>query len=144
MMDGKLKKEKSCGAIVYSENGEVKYLLVKHVKSAGGHWDFPKGHIEKDEELKETAKREVKEETGIEIEIASGFMEEISYTPAKNVIKTVVFFLGKALNYDLRIQEEEISSAKWMSYSEAMNVLTFETSKKLLEKAEIFLNKEKH
>ncbi|MFH1332713.1 MAG: NUDIX domain-containing protein, partial [archaeon] len=52
-------KEKSAGVIVYN-NGE--FLILQYT---AGHWDFPKGHIEKGETERETALRELKEETGI-------------------------------------------------------------------------------
>lgn len=58
-----MKYEKSCGAIVI-EDGKV--LLVKH---NAGHWDFPKGHVEEGETEFETAIREVKEETNIDIKL---------------------------------------------------------------------------
>ena len=57
-------KEKSCGAVIF--NNEDKVLIVKH---NAGHWDFPKGHMEAGETEKQTALREVKEETKIDIHI---------------------------------------------------------------------------
>ena len=60
-----MKFEKSCGCIVLN-NEQV--LLVKHNK---GHWDFPKGHVEEGETEKQTALREVKEETNIDVQIIS-------------------------------------------------------------------------
>lgn len=56
-----MKKEKSAGAVIIND----KKVLLLHYSS--GHWDFPKGHIEKGETELETAKREVKEETGLDI-----------------------------------------------------------------------------
>ena len=58
-----MKFEKSCGAIVLDEN---KVLVVTH---QAGHTDFPKGHMEGNEIEEETAIREVKEETNIDIEL---------------------------------------------------------------------------
>ena len=58
--------EKSCGAIVYRKShGNIEILLIKHVNS--GHWSFPKGHVEGTETEVETAKREIKEETAIDV-----------------------------------------------------------------------------
>ena len=55
--------EKSCGGIVYRKfHGNTEILLIKHIKS--GYWSFPKGHVENGETEEETAKREIKEETG--------------------------------------------------------------------------------
>ena len=58
--------EKSCGGIVYRKfHGNTEILLIKHVKS--GYWSFPKGHVENGETEEETAKREIKEETGLSV-----------------------------------------------------------------------------
>ena len=49
-----MKKEKSCGAVVYRETGEqIEILLIRHKN--GGHWAFPKGHVEKKETEEDTA-----------------------------------------------------------------------------------------
>jgi len=71
-------QEKSAGAVIFFKNEEkIEYLLLHY---QAGHWDFPKGHIEKGEDLITTVRREVKEETGIEdIDFISGFSEDISY-----------------------------------------------------------------
>ena len=69
--NSELRYERSCGAIVFREiNEELRVLLVQHSAS---HWSFPKGHVENGESDCETAIREVKEETGIDIEISSDF-----------------------------------------------------------------------
>ena len=63
--------EKSCGAIVYTvEDGDIKYLLVEEM--SGCH-SFPKGHMENDETEEETALREIKEETNLEVELVIVF-----------------------------------------------------------------------
>ena len=64
--------EKSCGAIVYRKyHGNTEILLIKHINS--GHWSFPKGHVEGDETEEETAKREIMEETGIDVNLDTTF-----------------------------------------------------------------------
>ena len=64
--------EKSAGAIIFrKEEGNLCYLLL-HYQS--GHWDSLKGHIEKEESMEETVRREVEEETGIkDIKIIPSF-----------------------------------------------------------------------
>ena len=58
-----MKHEKSCGAICYTrEEGAPRVLVICH--RYGGHWAFPKGHVEAGESEEETAMREVREETG--------------------------------------------------------------------------------
>ena len=61
-----MKYEKSCGAIIFYRNRRnTKILLVKN--NNGRYWSFPKGHIEQGENEEETAIREIKEETGLEL-----------------------------------------------------------------------------
>lgn len=87
--------EKSCGAIVYRKShGNIEILLIKHVNS--GHWSFPKGHVEGTETEVETAKREIKEETAIDVLIDPTFRETVSYFPKRDTQKTVVYFIARA------------------------------------------------
>ena len=108
-----MKKEKSCGALVYLEKGsQTKLLVLKH--KYGGHWSFPKGHVEPEESEFQTALREVKEETGLSIELVDGFRETVEYRPKPNISKQVVYFLGKASTDRVVRQEEEISEIRWL------------------------------
>ena len=91
--------EKSCGAVVYRKfHGNTEILLIRHIKS--GYWSFPKGHVEKGETEIETAEREIKEETNIDVLIDSGFRETVTFSPRRDTSKTVVYFVGKAISND--------------------------------------------
>lgn len=126
--------EKSCGAIVYRKfHGNTEILLIKHVNS--GHWSFPKGHMEEGETEPDTALREIKEETGIDVILDTSFRETVSYYPKKDTQKTVVYFIAKAKNYDFIAQEEEIAQIKWVDISHATSVLTYENDKTIVTKA---------
>lgn len=131
-----MEKEKSCGAIIYNENNEV--LIVKHT---AGHWDFPKGHMEVGEDEYQTAIREVKEETNIDIELLKDYRYEVHYSPKENVDKTVVFFLAQNKSNELIKQDAEIQNIGWFDYKEAMNILTYDSAKELLKMSYSDLNK---
>jgi len=126
--------EKSCGAIVYRRyHGNVEILLIKHVNS--GHWSFPKGHVEGDETELETARREIKEETGLDVIIDQTFRETVSYSPKRDTQKLVVYFLALARNYDYVPQEEEIAEIRWVDIIRAPGMLTYENDKTIVNKA---------
>ena len=128
--------EKSCGAIVYRRyHGNLEILLIKHVNS--GHWSFPKGHVEEGETEVETALREVKEETGIDIIIDPTFRETVTYFPRKDTQKVVVYFIAKAKNFEYVPQEEEIAQIKWVDICHATSVLTYENDKTIVNKAKL-------
>ena len=72
--------EESCGGIIfYNGKQNTKILLVKNTN--GKYWSFPKGHIEQGETEKETAAREIKEETGLDVDIKKDFREVSDYCP---------------------------------------------------------------
>lgn len=89
-----MKFEKSCGVIVYRRNQEhIDLLLVKN--RYGGHWSFPKGHVEGNETEVQTALREVREETGLEVRLQSGFRQMVEYFPKPNVQKAGGLLSGR-------------------------------------------------
>lgn len=124
-----MKKEKSCGIIVFDND---KVLVVKHLD---GHYGFPKGHVENNETEEETAIREVKEETNCDAIIIPGFREVITYSPKQNVIKDVVYFIGKPISIEIKPQESEISNVKFLSFEDILNVITFSDEKELFIEA---------
>lgn len=129
-----MKKEKSCGVICYKNvDGEISVLVIRHFY--GGHWSFPKGHVEKGETEEETALREVLEETGATVNLKPGFREVTSYSPAKGTIKDVVFFLGELTNSAFVCQPKEVSELALVTASTAEKMLTFSSDKELLKKA---------
>lgn len=129
-----MKKEKSCGALVFRKNNSS-YDLVLLRHRFGGHWSFPKGHVEHGENEHQTAIREVKEETGVEISLLDGFRESVEYFPKPGVKKQVVYFLGKALEENLVRQEEEISEVRWVTIEQAGDMVTFSNDKRLIRLA---------
>ena len=126
--------EKSCGALVFRRfHGNTELLLIKHAN--GGHWSFPTGHVESGETEVETALREIKEETGIDVIIDPSFREVISYSPKKDTQKDVIYFIARAQNYDYTPQEEEIAQIKWVEINRAHTILTYDNDKQLVNKA---------
>lgn len=136
-----MSKEKSFGAVIFKRTKEgIKYLILHY---EAGHWDFPKGHQEKNEKEEQTALREIKEETGIEdIEFVDNFQETIKYFYKKGeetVSKEVIFFLAQSATEEVTLSNEHIGYA-WLGYGHAYKKLTYNNAKELLEKADKFLN----
>lgn len=130
--------EKSCGALVYRKyHGNTEILLIKHINS--GHWSFPKGHVEGNETEIETAMREIKEETGIDVIIDQSFREIVTYSPRRDTHKEVVYFIAKAKNTDYTPQEDEIADIKWVEIGRAGSVLSYENDKSIVNKAKNFI-----
>jgi len=140
--------EKSAGAVIFrKEGGKIYYLLLHYPSNAKApreYWDFPKGHIEKGENLEETAKREVEEETGLkDLKLIEGFKEWIKYFfkfKEKNIFKIVTFFLAETKTKEVKVSFEHIGF-KWLPYEEAIEKLTFKNAKEILKKANEFISK---
>ncbi len=130
--------EKSCGAIVYRVNpaGTIEYLILHQYRS--GTWSVPKGHIAAGETEQETARREIREETGLNVELINGFRKELTYTVSAKASKNVVIFLAEA-NGDLTLGENEISEAIWAEKASAIRRLGGRSIGRIIEAAEAFL-----
>lgn len=129
-----MRYEKSCGAIVYRRfHGNIEILLIRHINS--GHWSFPKGHVESGETEIETAVREIKEETAIDVLIDPTFRETVSYSPKRDTQKIVVYFIARARNYNFMPQKEEISEVRWVDIGYVSHLLTYENDKNIVMKA---------
>jgi bis(5'-nucleosidyl)-tetraphosphatase len=135
--------ERSAGFVLYStDNGKRKYLLLRHRN--GGHWGFPKGHIEAGESVIQAALRETLEETGItEVEPVSGLCEVISYRFHRgnaSVLKETTYFLAYVA-YSVPTISLEHTEAHWLTYHQARQRILFDDMRCILDKAEEFLSK---
>jgi len=139
-------RERSAGAVIFrkTESG-IRYLLL-HYHYKTYYWDFPKGNIEEGEREEDAARREVKEETGLEnIKFMEGFKEKISYfyrREEKIVFKEVLYFLVKSEEERVKLSEEHIGY-EWVDCETAKSRLR-ENSKGVLEKANKFLQASLH
>ena len=133
--------EKSCGAVVFKRNGNRKYLLLHY---EGGHWDFVKGHVERNETETDTVRRETEEETGLtDLTFIEGYRQPISYyykRAGKTVYKEVVFFLVETGTNAVRLSREHVGF-DWLTYERAIERLTYKNAKETLRKAHEFLEK---
>ena len=134
-----MEREKSCGGIIFRIHQWVfEFLLVQ--QRHGGHWFFPKGHVEKGETEEETALREIYEEVWLSVKILPEFRYSFSYylDAAKTIEKTVVFFVCALVSWSLIISDE-LQDYIWLPYEKALQRLTYDDAKSALTKAYIFL-----
>jgi 8-oxo-dGTP pyrophosphatase MutT (NUDIX family) len=126
----------SAGGIVVNDN---KVLLIE--SASRNTIEFPKGTIEPNDTIEGTAIREVKEETGYNVEIVRELdSETYNFTTkaGKRYRKTVYFFLMRLQDDEppvADLQEGEDFVTHWVPFDEALQRLTYGNSKKLLRHA---------
>ena len=129
--------ERSCGAVVVTKiDGQRQFVLVK-----GGYIGLPKGHMEAGESERETALREVREETCVQARILPGFRRTVLYHLPNGNDKRVVYFLAEYDHQEAHQNPEEFLKVLVLPYHEALHALTFENDRVTLRAAERFLRK---
>jgi bis(5'-nucleosidyl)-tetraphosphatase len=140
--------EISVGAIVFRQHkGLREYLVLKY---PSGHYDFPKGHVEKGESEHETLRREVEEETGItDLRILDKRGVISYYYSAKGnelrkrkkdkkgyyIFKRVYFYPAQTQTRAILLSDEHIGFV-WLPYKKARRKVTFENARVMLDMAE--------
>ncbi len=135
------KEEESFGVIpLRKERGRWEVFLIQHRRS--GYWGFPKGHAEPNETAQQSAFRELKEETNLEL---ASLVQEESLSEqyyfmleGQRVHKTVSYFVAQVKG-NVRLQKQEIHDGKWVAFPEAIHQVTHQEGKALLIQVENIL-----
>lgn len=134
--------EITSGAVVYRRhNGKLEYLLLES-QNKGHFWGFPKGHVEAGENLVETARREIREETSLDLPIDTSFFVKTGYDLPNGNDKEMTLYLAEVTQqHQLQLQVEEIKNAGWFDYQAARERLTYDNLKELLDQVNDHLTK---
>lgn len=126
--------ERSFGVVpIALRQGSLSVLLVQH---RSGAWLFPKGKAEKDETPHETAERELKEETGLDIERwleVGPFKERYRFFRAGKKIYKEVQYFPAFVKGEVVLQLEELRSARWERVEATPSAVTFPEMKKIAQ-----------
>lgn len=137
--------EQCYGVIVVLKGEQNKFLMLEREETKND-WTFAKGHAEEGETPKETAMRELEEETGIkEIEILDLPLIHEEYEIVNHNEKRLKindYFIGFVKDKDVKIEKEEIQSYKWVTFEEALNSFQHESRKQVLEEAQKYIQNE--
>ncbi len=94
---------------------------------------LPQGPCGEKETEEETALREIKEETGLKVALDTAFRKMVTYSPKPGVMKDVIYFAAKAKKDSARPQPEEVLELCWKSPEEALEAVTYDTDRQVLQ-----------
>lgn len=130
----------SAGGVAFRKrDGRVEVALIS--VGEDNRWQLPKGLVDKGESTEAAAIREVREEAGIETEVVER-IDKVEYwyfwkEDAKRVRyhKFVYFYLLRYKSGDVRDHDREVNEARWVEIDDAIEMLAFDSEKKIVEKA---------
>lgn len=127
-------REPTAGGIVYRKKGKnIEILLIQDAKD---RWTIPKGHIEEGEEAKDTAAREIKEETGLQKLRVLNWLGKINFRYRRQqslVLMTTDIFLVEALGDTNKLKPEDwMNGIKWFSSQDALDKIEYEDIGKII------------
>ena len=123
------------GVVMRRRNDDWEVVLAG--RQSDGTWVFPKGTPDKGEAIEETAEREVREETGLDVRILRpiGQTDYWFAAPGERVHKFVHFFLMEPTGGDLSAHDHEYDEVRWVPLAEARRMLSFDTYREILDRA---------
>ncbi len=133
----KILEEKLAGAVVYKKEGDK--ILFAFVHDVFGYWTLSKGRIEAGEEAREGARRELKEEIGVNVKIEGdlGSNEYIASDPQKGKVKkSVNYFLASTKDKELKLKETGgLDGARWFNMEEIADLKMYDDIRSIIAKA---------
>lgn len=129
-------REPTAGGVIFRRNAKTHDVEILLIQDAKDRWTIPKGHIEEGEIAKDTAEREIREETGLQEMRVLNWLGKINFRyrrASSLVLMTTDIFLVKALGDTDDLKPEEwMNGIKWFSAMEALDKIEYEDIGKII------------
>ena len=129
-------QETTSGGIVFRHNPKTNDLEILLIKDAKSRWTIPKGHVEPNEEPKDTAAREITEETGLQEMRVREWLGKVHFRYRRNhtlVLMTMHIYLVEGLGNTNRLHPEDwLSDIQWLPATTAVDSIAYEDIGKLM------------
>ena len=130
----------SAGGVAFrTHEGRIEVALISVGRD--NRWQLPKGLVDRGESSEEAALREVREEAGIGTEMIDR-IDRVEYWYFSNeqeqrvrYHKFVYFYLLRYKSGDVLDHDQEVNEARWVGIDDAIEMLAFESEKKVMERA---------
>ncbi len=136
-----VRRQVSAGGVAFRRVGEAIEVVIIRPRGTQ-RWQLPKGLVDLGETPDVTARREVREEAGVDGEVIAP-IEDVQYwyvgTDRDGLRvrfhKSVHFYLISFRGGDVSDHDHEVDEARWVPVDEAVMVLAFRNEKGVMEKA---------
>jgi ADP-ribose pyrophosphatase YjhB (NUDIX family) len=129
-------REPTSGGMVFRRNKKTNEVEILLIQDAKDRWTIPKGHIEEGETAKQTAEREIREETGLQEMNVLNWLGKINFRyrrSASLVLMTTEIFLVQAKGDTNNLKPEDwMNGIKWFSSKEALDKIEYEDIGKII------------
>lgn len=129
-------REPTAGGIVFRPSKDKKDIEILLIQDSKGRWTIPKGHIEPGENAKQTAVREIGEESGlyhIEVLMWLGKIHFQYRRVDKLVLMTTQIYLVRSLDaHETPTKEQWMKGIKWFRFNDALDAIEYEDIEKLM------------
>ena len=129
------KRDEAAGGVVVARDGDgLRVVLIASQRGGAVRWSLPKGHFKKQETHEMAATREVREETGLEVELLAP-LATIDYWFVEKKVryhKYVYYFAMRAVGGDLADHDDEVIEARWFPWDDALQRMSYENERTML------------
>jgi ADP-ribose pyrophosphatase YjhB (NUDIX family) len=129
--------EAAGGAVIAIEGGELRLALIATTHNGALRWSLPKGHLHPSETREQAAVREVREETGLEVELLEplGTVDYWFTDHAYRYHKYVYFYFMRAVGGDLALHDDEVEDARFFAWEQAVRRMAYTSERRLVGEA---------
>lgn len=129
-------REPTAGGVIFRRNPKNSQIEILLIQDAKNRWTIPKGHIEEGESAKETALREIGEETGLTDITVMNWLGKINFRYRRQqslvLMTTEIFLVHAHKNSDKIRPEDWMNGIEWFSAAEALDKIEYEDIGKII------------